>query len=284
MAQPSLSDLCSIWWVLVLNSAVSRVPLAALTLRSYTEIPKYRCPRCKTQTCSLPCYKRHQQRASCSGKRDPAAYLKKSQLATPSSIDRDYNYLKSVERNIDDASADAHERGIPNQHHPSDPQNRGFRREGAFQRYLRDHGIRVEYAPKGLSRQRSNQSRVTKNEQIFWTIEWRDGSGEQDLRHNAPDTTTLSELYRGVQTAKRKRKAVSEAADGSSRTTSKRTKTSEAASGQSAGAHVSLESDAEAKTPEKSLRTMLEPWHQVTKFRRNPIQRLIGSTKTTSTC
>ena len=86
--------------------------IAILTSSSYTEKPKYRCPRCKTQTCSLACYKRHQQRASCNGQRDPAAYLKRSEWATPSGIDRDYNYLKSVERHVDSTGKEVRERGI----------------------------------------------------------------------------------------------------------------------------------------------------------------------------
>lgn len=190
---------------------------------SYTETPKYRCPRCRTQTCSLPCYKRHQQRASCNGKRDPAAYLKKSQLATPASIDRDYNYLKSVERGIDDASADARERGVDGHRHP---QRGGHEREGAFRRYLAENGIKVEYAPKGMSRQKSNQSRVTKQRQVFWTIEWMDESGERNLRHHAPASESLRELHRGVQLAKRKRKNASEGRDEGPSRASKKAKVS----------------------------------------------------------
>lgn len=180
---------------------------ATLTICSYAEVPKYRCPRCTTRTCSLPCYKRHQQRAACSGKRDPAAYLKKSQLATAASVDRDYNYLKGIEKSIDDASVDARERGVGSGLHSGDAQGRHFKREGAFQRYLTENKIAVEYAPKGMSRQKGNRSRVTKNDKIYWTVEWRDQSGERDLRHDAEHTTSLRDLYRGVQAIKRKRQA-----------------------------------------------------------------------------
>lgn len=207
-------------------------PMIKLTDSSYTDVPKYRCPRCTTKTCSLPCYKRHQQRASCNGKRDPAAYLKKSQLATPASVDRDYNYLKDIERNIDDASVDARERGVGGHPHPQsrEAQSRNFRREGAFQRYLSENGIFVEYAPKGMSRQKSNRSRVTKNDKIYWSIEWRDETGKPDLRHDAEYNSTLGELYAGVQAVRRKRKAVSESAGESDRTDGKRRKASEDAS------------------------------------------------------
>lgn len=227
MAQSSLSDLCSIW--LVLSYPPSSRPRSPILIScSYTQIPKYRCPRCKTQTCSLPCYKRHQQRASCNGKRDPAAYLKKSQLATAASVDRDYNYLKSVERSIDDASTDARERGAGL---TGDSQSRGPRREGVFSRYLASNGIVVEHAPKGLSRQKNNRSRVTKNGQVYWTIEWRDDSTEQELRHDAPESSVLSELYKGVQTSKRKRKAAAGVVGDGAPSHSKRPKGSDGLTG-----------------------------------------------------
>lgn len=128
---------------------------------SYVEKPKYRCPRCKTGTCSLPCYKRHQQRASCNGQRDPAEYLKKRELATPAGIDRDYNYLKSVERDIDNASRETYDRGIGYKH-VTKSFTRGMHPESKLQQYLGTHRITIARAPKGMSRQKTNQTRCTK--------------------------------------------------------------------------------------------------------------------------
>lgn len=134
----------------------------AANLYSYVEKPKYRCPRCKTGTCSLPCYKRHQQRASCNGQRDPAEYLKKSQLATPEGIDRDFNYLKGVERDMDNAHRDTRDRGIGSSNRTTKTAYRGGLPESKFQRYLGNNRITVARAPKGMSRQKSNQTRSTK--------------------------------------------------------------------------------------------------------------------------
>lgn len=144
-------------------------------MQSYTETPKYRCPRCATRTCSLPCYKRHQQRASCSGERDPAAYRKRSQLATPAALDQDYNFLKGVERHIDATNRDVVERGIGGGRYPAAsaassagglPNQKAFARgmnpDGPVQQYLMSNSIRVSRAPKGMSRQRLNQTRCTK--------------------------------------------------------------------------------------------------------------------------
>jgi hypothetical protein len=182
-----------------------------LTCYSYTEKPKYRCPRCKTQTCSLTCYKRHQQRASCNGQRDPAAYLKRSEWATPSGIDRDYNYLKSVERHVDRTGQDVRERGITASH-----SGRGVERGAAgnkkvskawapgsaLQKYLSDHDIRVEKAPTGMSRQKANMTRVTNKGNVMWTVEWVAADGKKNVDNDSSEGRQMRELW-GEMKAKR---------------------------------------------------------------------------------
>lgn len=88
---PVLSDLCTI---------------------CHIQPPKYRCPRCSTRTCSLPCSRRHKLWSQCSGVRDPAAYLKRSELATESAFDRDFNFITGIERTLERAERDAENRGI----------------------------------------------------------------------------------------------------------------------------------------------------------------------------
>ncbi|KAI6832952.1 hypothetical protein KC340_g6807 [Hortaea werneckii] len=169
--------------------------LSDLCSTCYTEQPKYRCPRCQTQTCSLPCYKKHQQRASCNGKRDPAAYQKKSQLATASGLDRDYNYLKGVERQIDVAGQEAEDRGIGAKNATSKNVLRGWRADSALQRYLVQNNINIEHAPKGMSRQRSNQTRPTKSNRIVWTVEWLTADGQRSLQHDCTESDSIISLY-----------------------------------------------------------------------------------------
>lgn len=180
-------------------------------IKSYTEKPKYRCPRCKTQTCSLPCYKRHQQRASCNGQRDPAAYLKRSEWATPSGIDRDYNYLKSVERHVDRTGQDVRERGITSNH-----AGRGGERGtagnkkvskawvpgSALQKYLSDNDVRVEKAPTGMSRQKANLTRVTNKGNVMWTVEWITKDGKKSVDGENSEGRQIRELW-GEVMAKR---------------------------------------------------------------------------------
>ncbi|KAI7350841.1 hypothetical protein KC320_g5336 [Hortaea werneckii] len=169
--------------------------LSDLCSTCYTEQPKYRCPRCQTQTCCLPCYKKHQQRASCNGKRDPAAYQKKSQLATASGLDRDYNYLKGVERHIDTASQEAEDRGIGAKNASSKNVLRGWRADSALQRYLVQNNINIEHAPKGMSRQKNNQTRPTKSNRIVWTVEWLTADGQRTLQHDCTESDSIISLY-----------------------------------------------------------------------------------------
>jgi len=163
---------------------------------SYTETPKYRCPRCRTQTCSLPCYKKHQQRASCSGKRDPAAYLKKNQLATPSGLDQDYNYLKGIERTIERASQQSGVHNPNKKYASSRNAARAWQPDSSLQKYLIENRISVDRAPRGMSRQQTNTTRSTKSKRVVWTVEWVDQAGKRGTQHNCLESETLTALRR----------------------------------------------------------------------------------------
>uniref|UniRef100_A0A093US92 Box C/D snoRNA protein 1 n=1 Tax=Talaromyces marneffei PM1 TaxID=1077442 RepID=A0A093US92_TALMA len=82
----------------------------------HINVPKYRCPRCAVRTCSLPCTRKHKTWSSCTGVRDPAAYLTRSQLETEASFDRDFNFITGIERRLERAERDAENRGIELDH------------------------------------------------------------------------------------------------------------------------------------------------------------------------
>ncbi|KAM3424605.1 hypothetical protein BST61_g6595 [Cercospora zeina] len=162
----------------------------------YENKPKYRCPRCLTKTCSLVCTQKHRQRASCNGIRNPAEYLKRSQLATPVGIDRDYNYLKSVERGIDVANRDSEARGV-------DVVGRAATRslarvrhpESILRKYLMEHRIEMHEAPEGMTRRKANQTRSTKRHHIMWTVEWADVEGQKRISDSCSASSSIRELY-----------------------------------------------------------------------------------------
>jgi hypothetical protein len=144
--------------------------LSELCAICHTNPLKYKCPRCGIQTCSLPCVKRHKLWSQCSGVRNPAAYRKRNELATPSSVDQDYNFITSVERSLARAEDEAAERGI-------DLDTDGRRKLAKGQRRtnieIENSGAIVLKAPEGMSRNKQNKSRWNMKHRYFsWTIEW----------------------------------------------------------------------------------------------------------------
>lgn len=152
----------------------------------------------------MPCYKRHQQRAACSGKRDPAAYVKKNDLATPTGVDRDYNYLKGVERTIEHANRIASQQGLGVET-PAEKRRAAARHpNSALSRYLERNSITIEHAPIGMSRQKSNNTRTTKGGNIHWTVEWVDAQGERCIKDDCLESAALTELHAVMQNAREK--------------------------------------------------------------------------------
>lgn len=147
---------------------------------SHVNPPKYRCPRCSTRTCSLPCTRRHKLWSQCSGVRDPAAYLKRSELATEVAFDRDFNFITGIERSLERAERDVENRGIDlargqvpqteegqddassgagsgrKRKHPSQGLVKG---EAGFLRGAEAGLVKVLRAPRGMSRNKQNTSR-----------------------------------------------------------------------------------------------------------------------------
>ncbi|PWY65770.1 hypothetical protein BO83DRAFT_452621 [Aspergillus eucalypticola CBS 122712] len=194
-------------------------PLSDLCSICHLQSPKYRCPRCSTRTCSLPCTRRHKLWSQCSGIRDPAAYLRRSELATESAFDRDFNFITGIERSIERAGRDAENRGIDvassnvrdleavgldagdvggdgkkggvgaggKRKRGGDTAGNGgggTRAEMEFLRRAEERGVRVVRAPKGMSRNKGNGSRwLGRNQCLVWTVEWVLSDGEKRMRN-----------------------------------------------------------------------------------------------------
>ncbi|CAG8903815.1 unnamed protein product [Penicillium egyptiacum] len=197
-SDPLLSDLCSI---------------------CHANPPKYRCPRCSTRTCSLPCTRRHKLWSQCSGVRDPAAYLKRNELSTESAFDRDFNFITGIERTLERAEREVDNRGIDlsggaqaddgeseglahpaagrKRKHPNQGLAKG---EAAFLRGAETAGVRVIRAPKGMSRNKQNGSRLhpkcfSRHKRLAWTIEWITADGMKTIRDSVIDTCSIAEAY-----------------------------------------------------------------------------------------
>ena len=181
------------------------IPLTALCAICHVNAIKYTCPRCSIHTCSLPCVKRHKHFAQCSGVRDPAAYRKRTELATPASIDRDFNFITKIERSLQRADDDAVDRGIHLA--PAGLKKHGVPHRTKFGEEVQARGIRLIRAPEGLSRREQNKS-AWKANNISWTIEWLAYTGNRRLQ-NFPEGRTPMDAFTacfGKKGLSRKRK------------------------------------------------------------------------------
>jgi hypothetical protein len=179
----------------------SSTPLTALCNICHSAPPKYTCPRDAVRTCSLACSQSHKRRAACTGIRDPAAYIPKSTLQTSSGIDRDYNFLSGLERNIDRADKETSERGVALDGKGKAVFQKRWHDNGALGRYLRDNGIVVHKAPIGMARQKANQTRfIAKSKRIVWSVEWIVG-GEKRVAE-VDESRTLDEAYKELMVEK----------------------------------------------------------------------------------
>ncbi|KAJ5279225.1 Zinc finger HIT-type [Penicillium angulare] len=190
---PLLSELCSI---------------------CHVNPPKYRCPRCSTRTCSLPCTRRHKLWSQCSGVRDPAAYLKRNELTTETAFDRDFNFITGIERSMERADRDAENRGIDlargtgtaqnaeeDTAGPSTGQKRKHPQQGlvkgeaSFLRGAEAGLVNVIRAPRGMTRNKLNNSRWhPKHKCLSWSVEWISKDGEKILR-NCLENCSIAESY-----------------------------------------------------------------------------------------
>jgi hypothetical protein len=166
--------------------------LSELCAICHTNPQKYKCPRCGTQTCSLPCVKRHKLWSQCSGVRNPAAYRKRNELATPSSIDQDYNFITAVERSLARAEDEAAERGINLDTEGRREFVKGQRRTNIE---IANSRAIVLKAPEGMSRNKQNKSRWNMRGRYFsWTVEWVLPDGSKTLA-NVQASRTVGEAF-----------------------------------------------------------------------------------------
>lgn len=72
----------------------------------------------------------------------------------------------------------------------------------ALQKYLSDNDIRVEKAPTGMSRQKTNMTRVTNKGNVMWTVEWVASDGKKSVDNESSEGRQMRELW-GEMVAKR---------------------------------------------------------------------------------
>lgn len=184
--------------------------LSSLCTICHIDPPKYTCPRCSAQTCSLRCAKRHKIWASCNGVRDPTVYKPISEIATASGIDHDYNFLHGIETRIERSEKVLIEDlGIVSAKElqkartgidATDPRER--RRENQVKgevqvdKVLKEKKIRVVKAPQGMRRNKENTTTWNRNQRCMsWQVEWlRAPNGDRTL-YEALDKFSIGEAF-----------------------------------------------------------------------------------------
>lgn len=91
--------------------------------------------------------------------------MPRADLATPKGIDHDYNYLTSIERDLDRAEKDVTSRGLV-----LEEEKRWSRQpvkgEKQFNAALQRCGVVVVKAPKGMTRSKQNQTICSKKYEV----------------------------------------------------------------------------------------------------------------------
>ncbi|WVF70768.1 hypothetical protein IAT40_005562 [Kwoniella sp. CBS 6097] len=150
--------------------------------------PKYTCPRCSTKTCSLPCSKAHKTQESCSGVRDPAAFVSLKEYGQGVWSD-DYKWLEEGRRKVGGWGQGIKVEEVPASFSSSSTLNnkgRGDRqtqmqlrnRRGkkvakvdGLKRELEKRGCSVYFMPEGMAKRKNNQSNWNpKSQQLYLTM------------------------------------------------------------------------------------------------------------------
>ncbi|MCJ1245499.1 hypothetical protein MMC30_002703 [Trapelia coarctata] len=129
--------------------------------------------------------------------RDPAAYLKRSELATPKSFDQDFNFISGIERTIERADRNVTSRGVQLRGDQQAGRRDGpVKGEVQLQRAIERGGVVIEKAPVGMSRNTTNKTSWNKSQQcISWTVEWVLDDGLRELG-TCLEKDVLSEAFR----------------------------------------------------------------------------------------
>lgn len=154
---------------------------------------KYRCPACGIKTCSVDCINRHKKQTECTGTLEPSRFIPKHQLSqSPVHINRDYNFLTKLGRDIVVGKSDIKTQAKNVFKRSNGPRNRSKRVKRSnepdpdprvakvHQCYpmttnpvIRRMNTMVIQFPEGMSRASNNKSGYDKKLLAFtWTIEW----------------------------------------------------------------------------------------------------------------
>ena len=124
----------------------------------FEKTPKYKCPRCERQTCSLQCVKQHKASYSCDGVRCKTAFVSLQDFGDNHLLS-DYRFLEDVSRCADNAVRDPKSR------------HKRFRNHiFGMKQKARRKGVQLRLMPVGMSKRKENTTYYNFREKCFF---WR---------------------------------------------------------------------------------------------------------------
>ncbi|KAF0270644.1 hypothetical protein FOG48_00200 [Hanseniaspora uvarum] len=158
---------------------------------------KYKCSKCLLKYCSIPCLNQHKLKDNCSNRLyDPMEYIsnkemktfdiknevddnKKQEVQTNHIVKRDYEYLLSMDRQLQVAKTDFKQKNketlsVGNLNvYNNRTVNKFLTDNGMELKFIMQRGCRCFLMPVGSSKNKRNKSRYdNKQKKFYWTIEW----------------------------------------------------------------------------------------------------------------
>merc|ERR1712168_484736 len=121
------------------------------------EVSKYTCPSCSMRTCSLDCVLDHKKKTGCSGQRDKASFVPRTEFNNIHLLN-DYRLLEEAARIADNAKRDRKSKR---------PWTENW--VGQLRRHVYRAGVGWHYMEVGMKRHKENKSRFIKSQQM---IQW----------------------------------------------------------------------------------------------------------------
>lgn len=178
---------------------------------------RYKCPRCGKRSCSLVCSKRHKVETGCSGQVHDPGYIPSEVIKGADDdkkesnvlVQRDYNYLVQLRRNVEVQLADGKRRNGQMLRKTYDPKKQRLNRNDVSTdagdgpvRLLR-RGVCCLMLPRGMQRAVQNKSKWDNTlNQFTWTVEWIVcGANDQRFTHITHRTKENESVIVGLSKA-----------------------------------------------------------------------------------
>jgi len=123
------------------------------------EVSKYTCPCCAMRTCSLDCVVDHKKKTGCSGQRDKASFVPRTEMNNIHLLN-DYRLLEEAARIADNARRDKKSKKPWME-----------RRVGMMRKHVGKSGVTWHCMEWGMKRHKENRSRYNYHEGMLeWTV------------------------------------------------------------------------------------------------------------------